>query len=241
MARHQDSRPRHQQIAAEIRAQIMAGELPPGTQLPSTQQLVIQYATANATIQRALKLLKDEGFLESRVGIGVYVRDRQSFVVNVGAYFSPTAAGYSYHLLPPVSEENAALHIAAALKLAGNEKVILRRRLMSYNGSPVELSCSYYPSRIAADSLLARNVRIRGGAPRVLAELGYPQSTYTDRLSVRPPTTEEVELLDLPLDVPVIRQLRVIYAQDGTPVEASSLVKGGHLYELQYDQVTIRM
>ncbi|MGH3809216.1 MAG: GntR family transcriptional regulator [Pseudonocardiaceae bacterium] len=50
MASTRDGRPRHQQIAAELRAQIMSGELAPGAQLPSTQHLVRQYAAANATI-----------------------------------------------------------------------------------------------------------------------------------------------------------------------------------------------
>jgi GntR family transcriptional regulator len=49
------------------------------------------------------------------------------------------------------------------------------------------------------------------------------------------PTTEEVKLLDLP-NVPIIRQFRVIYSDNGRPVEASVLVKGGHLYELLYKQ-----
>ncbi|MFB9297950.1 GntR family transcriptional regulator [Kibdelosporangium philippinense] len=47
----------------------MRGELPPGTQLPSTAQLVERYDAAHAIIQHALKTFKDEGFLDNRVGI----------------------------------------------------------------------------------------------------------------------------------------------------------------------------
>jgi GntR family transcriptional regulator len=53
-------------------------------------------------------------------------------------------------------------------------------------------------------------------------------------VSVRVPTTEDFTALELSEDVPVIRQLRVIYSDRGVPVEASILVKPGHLYELQY-------
>lgn len=74
-----------------------------------------------------------------------------------------------------------------------------------------------------------------GGAPQVLAELGYPQAYFVDRVSARPPTTEELETLDLPDDVPVIRQLRTVYTEAGRrPVEAGIQVKGAHLYELEY-------
>jgi GntR family transcriptional regulator len=98
-ARAHDHRPRHQQIAAELRDLIMRGELGPGTQLPSTAQLVERYGAANATIQHALKALKDEGFLDSRVGKGVYVRDRQPFGIDAAAYLAPTPGRFRYRLL----------------------------------------------------------------------------------------------------------------------------------------------
>jgi GntR family transcriptional regulator len=82
---------------------------------------------------------------------------------------------------------------------------------------------------------LARPRRVRGGAPRVLAELGYPQRYFADAVSARMPTAEEASLLALPV-VPVIRQFRVIYSDADRPVEASVLVKGAHLYELLYRQ-----
>jgi GntR family transcriptional regulator len=112
----------------------------------------------------------------------------------------------------------------------------LRRRLLSYDGQPVELSLSYYPSQIAAGTSLSRRSRIPGGAPQALAELGYPQRGFIDRLSARLPTTEEFETLELADDVPVLRQFRTVYSDDRVPVEVSILVKGAHLYELQYSQ-----
>ncbi|MGI8648141.1 MAG: GntR family transcriptional regulator [Mycobacteriales bacterium] len=76
MGSKSDPRPRHQQIAAEIRAAIMSGDLPPGTKLPPTQQLVTEYGVTNQTVQRTLSVLKGEGFLVGRTGVGVYVRER---------------------------------------------------------------------------------------------------------------------------------------------------------------------
>ncbi|MGV9377110.1 UTRA domain-containing protein [Nonomuraea sp. NPDC003707] len=90
---------------------------------------------------------------------------------------------------------------------------------------------------VAAGTPLAVRRKIRGGAPQVLAELGFPERHFEDRISVRQPTTEDVESLDLPPGVPVFRQFRVVYSDSGRPVEASILIKGGHLYELSYRQV----
>jgi GntR family transcriptional regulator len=235
LARRSDSRPRHEQIAAVIRAQIMAGDLPPGTQLPSTPNLVAQYSAANATIQSALAALKEEGFLYSQVGKGVYVRDRRPLVIDVAAYFAPSQGGYSYQLLD-VTEVESPPEVAEALALAAGDAVILRHRLLLHDGEPVELAWSYYPASIVRDTELSRRKKIAGGAPRALADLGYPQHDFLDRLSVRMPTTEEVELLELPGNVPVIRQLRVVRSVGDRPVEVSVLVKGGHLHELRYHQ-----
>ena len=233
MAQRNDERPRHEQIAADLREQIMAGEFSPGTPLPSTHRLVEQYSAANPTIQKALRALKDEGFLFSQQGKGVYVRNRQPFLVEVSPYVTPSPGGYSYDLLE-VAEVHPPREAVEALRLPPEGTAVLRRRLTRHRGEPVELDVSYYPAEIVAGTELASHRKIRGGAPRVLADLGYPQRHFTDRVSVRMPTTEEVGLLDLP-NVPVIRQFRVIYSDD-RPVEASVLIKGGHLYELLYRQ-----
>lgn len=97
----------------------------------------------------------------------------------------------------------------------------------------MEIGSSYYPLEVVQGSDLTRPDRIRGGAPRALADLGYPQRYLVDAVSARMPTTEEADLLALP-DVPVIRQFRVVFSDADRPVEASILVKGAHLYELQY-------
>jgi GntR family transcriptional regulator len=234
MVRRADGRPRHAQIAADLRERIMAGEYPPGAALPSTPRLVEQYGAANPTIQKALRALKSEGFLYSQQGKGVYVRNRQPFAVEAAPYLTPSPGGYSYGILE-VAEVRPPPDVAQALGITGDATAVLRRRVLSHDGDPVELDSSYYPREIADGSELARPRKIRGGAPRVLAELGYPQRYFTDRVSARMPTTEEAELLDLP-DVPVIRQFRVIYSDRQRPVEVSLLIKGGHLYELLYTQ-----
>lgn len=72
------------------------------------------------------------------------------------------------------------------------------------------------------------------GAPQVLADLGYPQLYFEDRVSSRPPTTEELEALEMPDDMPVIRQFRIVHSENEHPVQVSIQIKGVHLYELLY-------
>lgn len=61
-------------IARHIRADIEAGRLAHGTQLPSTRALAREWSTSVATIARAMALLADEGL--------VLNRDRSSRLVN---------------------------------------------------------------------------------------------------------------------------------------------------------------
>lgn len=235
MATRPNERLHQEAIAAEIRAGIMNGDLAPGHRLPNNSELSVQFAVAGTTIQAALKILKDEGFLVGRKGQGVFVRSRQPFVVDVTNYFQPAPGQYSFDLLKVV-EVPAPSQIARALQVPDGGHVVLRQRIMRYDGVPVELSNSYYPADLVRGTPLASARKIRGGAPAALADLGFPQRSFTDEVSTRPPTTEELEILQLPASVPVLQQFRTIFADEQRPVEASVLVKGGHLYVLRYSQ-----
>lgn len=235
MAKDSDKRQPSHQIAADLREKIMSGVFEPGEALPSTARLVETYGAAQSTISKAIRILEGEGFVRGQTGKAVFVRNKQPFVVAASAYKQPSPRGYSYTLLQ-VAEVRPPKEVAHALGLADDDRTVLRRRLLLHDGDPVELSSSYYPSSFAADTPLARRGKIRGGAPRVLAELGMAEKAFEDRIAVRQPLAEEVNALDLPSDVPVFRQFRVVYSDDERPVEVSILVKGGHLFELLYRQ-----
>lgn len=235
MAKDLDRRNRSQEIAADLRDKIMSGVFEPGEALPSTPRLAETYGAAPSTVSKAIGMLKDEGFVRGEVGKAVFVRNKQPFVVAATVYKQPSPRGYKYELLQ-VSEVNPSKEVAQALRLEEGGRAVLRRRLLLFDGDPVELSLSYYPLSIAAGTPLARKGKIRGGAPQVLAELGLPERGFQDRIATRPPLREEMDALSLPPNVPVFRQFRVVYTDNKRPVEVSILIKGGHLFELLYDQ-----
>jgi putative hydrolases of HD superfamily len=73
-----DKRPPNVQIAASIRAAILSGELEPGAQLPAGHALAAFFGVSRMTVQTAVRTLREEGFVRSRTGSGVYVRDQAS-------------------------------------------------------------------------------------------------------------------------------------------------------------------
>ena len=68
--------PPYRQVAAILRAQIEAGELPPGRRLPSIAALVQAYGIARTTAAKALRVLIDEDLAEVSPGMGTYVTGR---------------------------------------------------------------------------------------------------------------------------------------------------------------------
>lgn len=71
-----DPRPPYVQVANAVRAAILTKAFKPGEKIPSGTELAKQYGVARMTVQQALRVLKDEGLIQSRQGSGVYVRER---------------------------------------------------------------------------------------------------------------------------------------------------------------------
>ncbi|MCZ7440792.1 GntR family transcriptional regulator [Micromonospora sp. WMMC241] len=243
-----DPRPRSQQIAAELRADIMAGEHQPGQRLPSTADLMATYKTVSATIQNALNILKAEGYLEGRPGIGVFVRATQQQTITPADYARPYSPGEPYawitaaaehgrrgaYRLLDVGEVPAPVQVAAAFNLDPGAPVLRRQMVGTIDDEPVELVCTFYPLDLAAGTALTQKRLIKGGSPAVLAELGVEPARFEDVISTRPPTSEEFVALELPTEVPVLRTFRVAVAASGRPVECQLMVKAGHRHEVRY-------
>ncbi|MFI1762363.1 GntR family transcriptional regulator [Streptomyces sp. NPDC020800] len=244
-----DRRSLHERIAADLRDEIMSGDLAPGASLPSTAQLKARFDASNATIQKALQVLKDEQLVIGRAGAAVTVREHRQQTVRPASYMAPADRGKPYRWLTEASKPGSRAHstllavsevrppadVLAALNITAGETGLLRHQVLSIDGEPVELVKSYYPMAIARGTAITERRKIRGGTPALLAELGFPPRLSVDRVSARVPTQEQYRALGLPSDLPVLRTLRVVYSDDDRPIEATVMVKAGHLYELQYE------
>jgi GntR family transcriptional regulator len=63
----------YEQVAAEIRRAIAAGEAKPGERLPPARDLAAVLGVNTNTVLRALRALRDERLLEFRRGRGIHV------------------------------------------------------------------------------------------------------------------------------------------------------------------------
>ena len=246
-----DRRSLHERIAADLRDQIMGGDLAPGASLPSTVHLKERFDASNATVQKALQLLKDEQLVIGRAGASVTVREHRQRTVRPASYMVPAGPGKPYRWLTEAARNGSRAHskllevaeavppadVAEALRLPKSGTAVLRRQLLTMGDEPVELAASYYPLDIAHGTAMTERRKIPGGTPTLLAELGHPPRLGVDRVSARVPTQDQYQALRLPGGLPVLRTLRVVYSDDERPIEATVMVKAGHLYELQYEFV----
>jgi GntR family transcriptional regulator len=63
----------HEQVAAEIRRAIAEGEAEPGARIPQAKDLAAVLGVHTNTVLRALRLLRDEGLLETGRGRAITV------------------------------------------------------------------------------------------------------------------------------------------------------------------------
>jgi GntR family transcriptional regulator len=63
-------------MAADIRLKIERGDLQPGEQVPSLDDLARDYRVSRATAQKALRVLREEGIVETRQRWGTFVAER---------------------------------------------------------------------------------------------------------------------------------------------------------------------
>ena len=63
------------QIVRQIRAKILAGDLPAGSDLPSIRKMASEQHVSVITVQRAYETLEHEGLIHSRRGKGFFVSE----------------------------------------------------------------------------------------------------------------------------------------------------------------------
>lgn len=69
-----ETTPIYRQLADRLTGQLLAGDPAEGEAMPSVRVLAGQYLINPLTVGRALQMLVDDGLVESRRGVGMYVQ-----------------------------------------------------------------------------------------------------------------------------------------------------------------------
>lgn len=109
--------------------------------------------------------------------------------------------------------------VAEALGVPIDAHVVARTRVLSVAGKPVEVAVSYYPPNVAEGTALAREAPIKGGAVRLLADLGYLTHRAVEDVSADGAAPEIAGALGVTPGFPVLLTQRTSYTSDDLPFE----------------------
>lgn len=154
--------------------------------------------------------------------------DSESYLVPTGgadAWMVATAGQHGSQQLLGVETVEPSPRLADALQLGPNERAVVRRRLMLFGDTPVEIANSCYPELLAAGTPLAIKTKIRGGASQAIAALGFRVAYADEEVDLdSTPTPVEAALLKIADTARVVRLFRTAYTETDMPVEVTESV-----------------
>ncbi|MFD5188845.1 UTRA domain-containing protein [Streptomyces sp. NPDC058357] len=125
--------------------------------------------------------------------------------------------------------------VADLLLVERGGHVVERRRIMYLDGEPCELTDTYYPVEIARGTGLAETGKVRGGAVRLLAELGHVGVRAREDVAARMPSEAERASLSLEAGEPVLELTRLTLSGVDRPIQADVMVISPRGQRLRYE------
>src|ERR1700739_1267059 len=172
-------------IASDLRGRISSRDIKPGGHLPSELELRDQYKASRNTVLDAIKMLKDEGLVETRPGQGWFATVRiVPFVNSIDgedgtAIREAKARGRNPRAsLPIVSRQAALPEMADRLRVPVGTEMVVRSQQWFLDDLPWKLQAIWCPT-----------ARSDEGARRLLVAEDIPEgvgSYLYEALSLRP-------------------------------------------------------
>jgi GntR family transcriptional regulator len=241
--------PKYRDIADELREQIERGDLPPGSKLPFTEDLMARFSASKSTVRAAVDVLAQEGLVVARRRYGTVVRDRRTVRIPLSRYrrslesngqrgpfeAACEAQGLSGEMKTVDVGRVHDPDVAALLGVTSGDALVIRRRQALIDRQVVQFQDAWYPLDVAQAANLERREKIEGGVYRALMAAGIPAVEADERVGARLPTQDEAEQLGIGAAAPVLTIERVSRSADGRPIEVLRVVAAGDRMDLAYE------
>lgn len=230
------AQPEYLRIAADLRCRISSGEFRQGGKLPTLPELSESYRVSDTTIRNALRLLRNEGLIETRARAGTIVRPRppvhrmaaDRYRTVPGAPSTPytrdQGIGWSeYRLDKRFERVEADAELANLFECEPGERLLARHFVFFDGDQPTQMSTSYVRRADVSGTPVADpiNEPWPGGTRAQMASLGVTVSRITESFTAAMPTEEEAGTLRIGAGVPVLRYTRRHVADTGRIVEVA--------------------
>ncbi|MCZ4125291.1 GntR family transcriptional regulator [Streptomyces sp. H39-S7] len=239
--------PKYRLVAEALRREIDDLTYPPGTRLPSENDLSTRFDASRNTVRAGLNVLVTEGLITSSQGLGYEVRSNEVFELNASRFenldFPQQGDAYSTDVKHAgrrpsqtfrVEMQPAPPAIAERLRVETASTTVLRFCHRFVDDVPWSTQATYYPIWLAEGTRLTEPGDIAEGTTRYLASLGVEQVGYFDEIDTRMPTPEEARLLEVGAGVPVLTWTRTGYSTE-KPIRCTVTTFRGDLNRMNYE------
>lgn len=208
--------PLYHQLVDKIREQIVMQEYKQGDRLPSERQLAKDYNVSVITSRKALAELEDEGLIERIQGKGTFVaikkynRSLNKFISFTEMCRSIGAKAGSKEIEKKIIVSNK--DIAEKLEVAANSQVVYISRLRYVDGEPMVIEKSYFN----LDYAYLLNQDLSKSLFKILKNKSEFLVIDSDKtIEIVRSNLEESNLLNIPIDSPIILIESRTYLKDG--------------------------
>jgi GntR family transcriptional regulator len=230
--------PKYAQVIAELQRRIESGEYPPGSLMPSEHQLSAEFAIARPTVVRALRVLRQEGWIETQQGKGSFVRGRPAL-----AGVTPVRAGQAELDRDEAREAGelinagmatAPARIAILLGASPGAELVRRQRLIRQDSEPSEIVTWWMPPHLAEGTGLLDPASVAGGIRAHLARRKNVRVDHVvEQVTARHPAADEAKLLGIGKTAPLLVLYVVARDAAGEPLFAVEVAMPGDRHELE--------
>jgi len=218
--------PKYAQIITALQERIDSGEYPPGSLMPSEHQLSAEFGTARPTVVRALRVLRQEGWIDTQQGKGSFVRGRPALAAAGGerrgrAELDRDEAREAGELIS-VGTAAAPARVAALLGVEQDD------------GEPSEILTWWIAPDLAGQTGLDRPEPVRGGIRSLLDRVAAIRIDHViEQVTARRAEPAEAKLLGISRSAPVLAMYVSARVASGRPVLALDMAMAGDLHELE--------
>lgn len=213
-----------QEIAHELKQQILAGTFKKEERLPTQQTLAHTYQTSRVTIQKALNLLKIQGWVTTIKGLGTFVVGPNS----IYDYEPAFSRGMTYKLghLGELTTRLISFEISTPSELE-QEKLVLKKdeliydivRLRIFEGEPLALEYTIMPVALVPDlnmEILAQSIY-----RHLTQTLGHTIGKTHRKIKADHCDAYDKQYLNCAPHDPILEFEQVVYLDSGIPFEYS--------------------
>jgi GntR family transcriptional regulator len=220
---------RYREIADEMRRRALAAA--PGSLLPSEAALSAEFSASRVTVRRALEIVRDDGLIASRQGMGWFVAaellpQRLESLDTIEAQLEKLGKTARREVID-FSFETPPRHVGEIL---GTDRVLRVKRLNLADGDPFAIVTVWCSARLGQHLSMSDvqlhpfyellDVRLRGATQTIGADLA---------------ASADAELLGVPIGAPLLKCRRVTTDTSGVAVLVSEFLFPAHRTEFVVD------